>query len=395
MTAATLKNKSAVGMTVHAARMVPQAPDAWTTYTLGEKIATGGFADLHQVIGHPALIAKIYNDKMKDRLQKKPRIIKQLWGLARDSGELQQALPFATWPRSMLFSQARPIGAAQTADTLLGYTMHRIVGTTSLHDLVVNPDRRLRLTAGDTAFIAKRIADQLAQLHRHDRHFVFGDFSPANIHIGEQFDSVTFIDTDGYQYDFKEKDEAFDLEMITPGFRSPGVTEAIRDTGRVTTAHDDYVLAIHIFTVLMLAHGVPRHPLKSGNIEPDVLIAKRAFPYDDPQTYPLPQSCLTAYRSFPEGLRKAFTRTFTTPNGVTAEDWGLLLHDHRRFLRRRKTRYRRAHRASQSNATRATTLAAGAAANTPRRSAGQTCQSRLGPCATPSRLIASTGFACP
>lgn len=333
---ATTRNATANTL-LHGVRIEPDASESWVTYSLGKRLGKGGMANVHEIFPetNPRLLAKLFNDDMRNRIKGDPKIAMRLAALVRHRAEIAESLNFATWPRRILFSKASPNGPAEIAATIVGFTMTRLTNTISLHELMMNEKRRLRLTRDHTAVIAIMMADQIARMHKHPWGFVFGDLSPNNIHVDVDFKAVTFIDTDSFQFSFDANKYSFTMGGITPGYSSPGINAQLKATGRATKAHDDYVLAILLFQLFMMEQGVPRHPLQTLKTPIQQLIEKRIFPYLDPAAYPLPQICIDAYAAFPQCFKDAFVRSFTTPHTVTSEEWTRILSEHRRSLRPR------------------------------------------------------------
>lgn len=316
-------------------RIEPDGQETWGRYDLGTLIAKGGMGAVHEIYPQfkPPIVAKLFGDKMLARVKGDTKIAMRLAALVRNRSTIAKDLGFATWPRRMLFSKERPTSKKEITDTIIGFTMTKLERTSSLQELMMDDHRRLRLTAEHTAFIAITLADQINRLHKHGWGFIFGDLSPNNVHVASDFSSVTFIDADSFQFEYEASKYSFTLEALTKGYKSPGADEQLMRAGRLTRAHDDFVLAILIFQLLMMNQKVPRHPFQSLQEPLDMMISKRAFPFDEPQKHPVPEICLHAYRTFPEQIRNAFSRTFTTPSTVSAEEWTLLLSNCRRFLR--------------------------------------------------------------
>lgn len=331
-----LTKPATIGTTqIWGARIEPDGSDTWDRYELGPFIAGGGMGVVHELLPRfkQPIVAKLFNDAMIARIKGDPKIAMRLAALVRHRAIIAESLSFATWPRRILFNKHKPRDTTDIADSIIGFTMLKLDRTFSLHELEMAEDRRLRMTPSDTAHIAITIADQLSRMHAHPWGFVFGDLSPNNIHVTPDFKKVFFIDTDSFQFNFEAAKYTFTLGGITEGYTSPGAEQQLKATGRVSATHDDFVLAIHIFMLLMMDRRVPRHPFQSLQTPLNALIERRAFPFDNPQSYPVPAVCLDAYRSFPPSLRQAFTRTFTTPTPVTAREWTKLLSDYRRSLR--------------------------------------------------------------
>ncbi len=309
----------------------------WTVYQIGKSLNKGGFGSVHEVtppMKHP-LVAKIYTEPMRERIKNNPKIAMRLVALAQHRIAITKDLPFAVWPRRVLFAKRNLNGASDIAANILGFSMLQLIGTTSLYDLMMNEDNRLRIRPVDLAHIAITIADQLARMHRHPWGFVFGDLSPNNIHISKDYKTVHFIDTDSFQFDFQTGKYAFPMENLTRLYKSPGAEDAIRKKQRITAVHDDFVLAVLVFQLLMTMNAIPRHPFECQDKNPDALMESRIFPFENPAQYPVPSTCLAVYNGWPADIRAAFRRTFTQPNPVTAEEWTQILIAHyRRGLHR-------------------------------------------------------------
>lgn len=313
------------------ARLLPKSDD-YFQYTLSDAMGSaGGSGAVFQVLPRtsPPLVAKLYNDTILKRIRTDRKFAQRIIALALHRDELARSLPFATWPRRLIFTQKNPADAQQA---LLGFTMERLVGTTSLFDFMTQANARLKVKPDTTAFVAITLADQVARLHRHPWTFVFGDMSPNNIHITADHAHVRFIDTDSFQFDYNNGKYAFALSGLTAGYKSPGAQAALQSNGRLTPHHDDFVLAILIFTMVMADHGMPIHPFQSGDTPEDTRIEQRQFPFANPQAFQIPPPVRAAYQTLPQPLQDAFVRTFTEPVPIPAADWVTILSNYRRCL---------------------------------------------------------------
>lgn len=308
--------------------------DDWFQYTVGDRVGgVGGAGVVHRLAPdtEPPLVGKFYNDAILSHIRGDEKYFLRVILPALNRNLLMDDLPFATWPRRVLFDMHDPDGR-KIRDHLIGFTMPLLIGTTSLHDLIHRDQARLRLTAHGTVHIATTIASQLAQMHRHAWGFVFGDMSPTNIHISHDHAKVHFIDVDSFQFDYDGGAYSFFLSGLTPTFTSPGARAAIDAKSRVTAAHDDFVLAILIFMMLMADKGYPVHPFSSLDSDEDELIEARQFPFDNPAKHPVSDAELKGYRELPDDIREAFSKTFTRTPPVTASEWTVLLTNLRRSL---------------------------------------------------------------
>ncbi len=281
MPALAAKLPSTEGASVFGVSLNDPKNEDWTVYQVGKSLNAGGFGSVHlltPLMKHP-LVAKIYTEAMRERIKRDPKIAMRLVALAQHRLAITEALPFAVWPRRVLFAKKKPDGANDIAANILGFTMLQLMGTTSLFELMTNPEKRLRIQPVDIAHIAISIADQLARLHRHPWKFVFGDLSPNNIHVTNDYKAVHFIDTDSFQFDFQTGKYAFPPENLTRFYKSPGAEDAIRKKQRITAVHDDFVLAVLIFQLLMTMDNVPRHPFQCLDKGVDAMIEGRIFPF--------------------------------------------------------------------------------------------------------------------
>lgn len=308
-------------------------PDDYFQYTLGDSIGNPGGAGRAFKIHprtDPPLVGKVYNPQLINRIKTDNKFSQRIVIMALHRDELHTSLPFATWPRRLLVTSKNP---QRLQDHLVGFSMEMLTGTVSLWELISQEQNRLRITRQDTLYIATTIADQVARMHRHPWGFVFGDISPRNIHVTLDLAKVRFIDTDSFQFDYNQGKYSFFLSGLTPGYSSPGSRTILTAQGRLTATHDDFVLATLIFMMLMADHQYfDTHPFRSGDHNEDDLIDSRQFPYDAPQSYPVPGPMLEAYQSFAPDIRAAFTRSFTQPTPVTAKEWTDILIKQRRLL---------------------------------------------------------------
>jgi len=326
-----------VGDTIWGARLYPgDEPDHWFAYTLSNSVGReGGSAAVHALLPadtDPPLVAKIFNEEVRDRIRGDDAYANRILFPALCRDELMERLPFAVWPRRALFDIKAP-DPKRRREHLIGFTMERLLGTIPLEDLMSPGPQRFKLTPENTLVICGTLADQIAMLHRHPWGFVFGDMSPANIHITRDFKDILFIDTDSFQFTVGKGRHNFELYGLTPHFSSPGARALIKAHRPVTAAHDDFLLAILIFKMMMIETGIPAHPFTCAEGDEDDLIDRRFFPYESnpPRA---PRAALDAYRTLPEIFREAFRTTFQGQTPVIAQDWARLIASHRRSLRR-------------------------------------------------------------
>jgi DNA-binding helix-hairpin-helix protein with protein kinase domain len=308
------------------------SPDHTTTYTIKEPLGDpGGTGQVFRLLPrtNPPLLGKIFLPDFTQKVRQDRSIAQRLVALALHREQLGGALPFGTWPRRLLVNSA---SFQDLQQVLIGFTMEELKGTTSLNHLISTEHARARLKQSDTMHIAITLADQLARLHAHDWKFVFCDLTPNNIHISSDFKLVHFIDTDSCQFIFNNGTFNFASRLLTPKFSSPGARERLANNQLLTPENDNFQLALNLFMFLMADGGLNGvHPFSSGSHDEDTLISQRAFPYENPVAYPVPPIALQVYRQWPEPLRQAFAKTFTSAP-VPAAEWVTVLRNYRRGL---------------------------------------------------------------
>lgn len=312
-------------------------PDHWFEYTVSDPVGTeGGAAQVHRLEPFdldPPLVAKLFKQDIRERIQKYPEYANRVLIPTLYWDNLYRDLGFAMWPRRALFDVKEPPSKVR-GDHLVGFTMAMLKHTISLQDLIFSRRHMVQRLVPDRKtvyFLCSRIADQVAQMHRHPWGFVFGDMSPHNIHVSDDFTRVTFIDTDSFQFTAGKGRYPFRLYGITPSYTSPGAYRIIDDNKMVTPAHDDFVLAILIFLMLSSELGNVCHPFNSPEGSEDELIERKYFPFE---TSPpnVADDNLETYRSMPAPIREAFKKTFTGATPVTAAEWADLIETQRRSL---------------------------------------------------------------
>ncbi|WP_414463316.1 hypothetical protein [Hyphomicrobium sp. DY-1] len=317
------------GATVWGARLHETEDDDWFEYKVVAPVGNAGGAGAVFTLSpdtEPPLVGKFYNPEVRAGMASDREAALRIIMPALHRDGLNQTLDFASWPRRILFDLKEP-PAADLHKHVIGFTMEMLVGTKSLNTLLGKDIDRKNLTRERTIHIAITLADQLAKMHRHPWGFIFGDMSPMNIHITKDFSKVLFIDTDSFQFD----NGAFDCKLsgLTPDYSSPGGRAAVTANRQMTATHDDFVLAILIYQLLMRDLGFECHPFTLDGEDPDDVIDRRHFPMDAGDTNNFMKD---AYAQLPDDIREAFTHSFTKDTPVTALQWIPLLTNYRRSL---------------------------------------------------------------
>lgn len=325
------------GQSCWAVRLSPEEDEDWTPYTLGETVGNkGGTAQVYRITAKtaPPLLAKIYHsDSLLERIAKDPAYAQRLMHLGEARSSLARELPFCAWPRRIVFRKRQP-QESEIAGSIIGLTLPELSTHRSLLEIVNDGTARTGMTHGRGIHLAISLADQLHRLHTHPWQFVIGDLSPNNILVDYSFSSIHFIDMDAVGFAPVGYDVVFDTPGSTPCYRSP---EYFNGNGqaRLSAAHDDFVLAVVLFQLLMAMSGVSgAHPFLDADACEDEKIRRCSFPYVEALRGQLvADTPANAYAGWHADLRAAFEGVFTGRTRMTAKEWVDLLSRFRRSLR--------------------------------------------------------------
>ena len=252
--------------------------EAGVEFTLGAKIAGGAQGTVHRVAGHPEYAIKLLN---------RPEDLEKIAAVRR--------LPLDG------LSVAAPITLIRQGGH--GYLMRLASDMTPIRKPYLPSEFGSRetnaawylSTGGLTRrlAIAANMADSIAALH--ERGLAYVDLNPNNVMVSDDFarNETWLIDTDNLT---SRADPKWDI-LGFPGYAAP---ERVTRYSPPSTLADTYILAVHVFRLLVM-----RHPLEG--IAADALDGETArslwdrgeLPYvGDPND----ESNHIAPRSFPAGI---------------------------------------------------------------------------------------------
>jgi len=307
-----------------------QSPhDLWTEYETDTPLAnaTGGEGGIFTLKPHTGekRVAKLYNSASKALLSQEA--FTSLAILTSKYADLshKDVLPFVAWPIEVLFTVKHPTNI-QHLQTLAGITMRHISGHGVLEKLTTNGNGRFGIGTEKAVRIAAVIANYLHRMHRLG--IIFCDFNPKNILVSNDHSNVTFVDADAFQHSIVKN--VFTKPHYFPGYASPNHIEA--KPGARHPADDNFVLAIHIFQ-LLLDGG---HPFDTGpaynpsgdpfaTITPHDNIKARRWPYTNISLYQPPGETPKHYAKLHPELRSMFERAFVRFDPPTAAEWESVL----------------------------------------------------------------------
>ena len=225
-------------------------------FELGDAIASGGEGSIHNVVGHPEWVAKIYTviNKSSDAENLELKVaymVSHKPEIGANLPDLEH--PYWTWPLEPLFSN----------DTFVGYIMPKLSGNKG--------EEFLQLTAGfdwKTRLVACRNLTALIQA-THEAGYIVGDLNPRNLFFSVSKTSSrdmlnaalsSLTDTDSFQVGGVNQGEVlFACKVQNPEYSAPELIESL--VRQRTVEQDYFTLAIVLFQILSL--GV--HPF-SGTV---------------------------------------------------------------------------------------------------------------------------------
>ena len=314
--------------------------ESWAEYRLGRILSnSSGFADVYLIDANttPPLVAKIYRQDgdIQQQLRTDEFFALRLYALGRHAARLATALPFAAFPRRLIFPRRSPSSTDQATE-LLGFTMAEMTQTISLLTFLTSETIRQQVSLDRSLAIAERLAHYLHRLHTDPMRFAIGDLSPNNILISKAFDDARYIDLDGAAFTYPGTPARFFPSPLpkaaTTGYESPYFFQD--DYVGPTPEHDTFVLAIFIFQLIMAALGetTPPHPFEFGDHTVSFNIKNRLYPYRLGNQHLLRPAVVATYTMMPDMMRHAFDGYFTGQLPMTADAWASLIARYRRSL---------------------------------------------------------------
>jgi DNA-binding helix-hairpin-helix protein with protein kinase domain len=282
--------------------------------TLGSLLAKGGEGAVHHIVEAPDLVAKIYlRGKASDRREKVEAMV---------SARLHTSTSFVAFPLDTLKSER---------GEFLGFTMKRVNGFKSVHDLYGPASRKSEFPTADANFLVRaaiNLARAIASVHATG--CVIGDINHSGVLVSERA-LVTLIDSDSFQ--FRSQSKLHRCLVGVPEYTPPELQGALLDKTDRMPNHDNFGLAVLLFQLLFLG----RHPfagryLGKGEMDIRKAIGEGRFAYSERRTETMmePPPYVPALEDYGNELARAFETAFRLPtkhiNGrPLASEWVTLL----------------------------------------------------------------------
>lgn len=283
-----------------------------------QPFAQGGEGTVHDVVGHPNLVAKLYHPAGRTA-QREAKLKAMLASPPGDAAHSQIA-----WPREILYS---------TGGKFLGFMMPRVRNFSKI-DSLYSHDSRDRYNWSWYIQVAQNLCAAVNSVHKSGH--VIGDLNPANICVDPTTSLVTLVDTDSYSV--RAGDSVYPCTVCREEYIPPEILRILDsgsdlkkvNTTTFTVYTDLFALGLHIFALLMNGCHPYSCSAKSEALEQryNLLSNVRSgyFPFDGKVNGVTVPRYAPPISILPPLLRQVCVRTFADgsrypKNRVSAAEW--------------------------------------------------------------------------
>lgn len=280
---------------------------------------SGGEGTVHDIVGMPDKIAKIYHDHKLTNAELTEKLGVMIANPPHDPMKAHGHMSLA-WPESRLFENGR----------FAGYLMPKVTQAQEIlefYNPIIRSKKHPGVTWKNLHAIARNLAAALAAIHTRD--YVVGDLNEGNILVNDQ-SLVTLIDTDSFQVRDPLTGRLFRCQVGKGEFTPAELQRVNLDKADRFAYHDLFGLGVLIFQVLMEGFhpftGVDKaQAAQSGSTVFQRNIGQGHFPYDPAGAF-VPPPAAPAFDNLDPDLRALFLRCFvdghrTPADRPTAQEW--------------------------------------------------------------------------
>lgn len=297
--------------------------------TLGAVLARAGEGTIHEVVGRPGVVAKIFHPDLKDLPAKRAKVA-AMAASTPDGSVQSDGFVVLTWPLQTVEGDGTTGYLMSRIDTSNAVEIHSVSNPTDrMNPLPSAPQWTPHVTWQHLVSVAANLCLAVETVHKVDA--VIGDFQERNILVNDTT-RVTLVDCDSMQFTNKAGHQ-FLCGVGRPEFTAPELAGFDLAATARQKPSDLFALAVHIHLLLMGGN----HPFQRGQWtgpgdQPDALtLAKTGQWAGGPgstfHSHPLAPSI-----SFlPDQIQTLFVRAFThgahAPDiRPTAAEWRQALH---------------------------------------------------------------------
>ena len=286
--------------------------DKGQTITTGPQLGAGGEGAVFDVVGQPAMVAKIYHAHRLDAA-----LAAKVTAMVADPPDDETRAKFnhvsIAWPEAVLYN----------GNTFMGYIMPKIPKSDDLYDLL-QPQQRAqqhpKLNHRHLYRSARNFALAMAAIHR--KGYVIGDVNFKNALFNDQA-LITVVDCDSMQVT-DAKNVVHRCLVGIPEYTSPELQGQDFTKVNRSANNDAFGLAVLTFQLLMQGfHPFAGRPLSGTTTGEQVhvhCIKQNIFPYvTNPQF--APPIAAPPIGALPVALQNLFKQAFLNTNRPTPQEW--------------------------------------------------------------------------
>jgi len=275
---------------------------------LGRELGKGAAGRIHEVVGRPDLVAKVYIDPAQARIHydRIDAMLRNPPGIGQPHQEGGRSYPQLAWPTDHLLSMR---------DEPLGFAMPMLPLKHAV-DLEAILTRRSREREGlpqeliVRLFVARNLAAVVRELHKAG-HFII-DMKPKNMSVYRLSNPglIALLDADGFCI-YGGPSERYPAQMFTSEYIAPELLAGNRKASEAREEQDRWALAAIIFRLLNEnIHPYSGTFLGSENPTIDDNVRSGRYAYGRVPNRELRPNPLSMHELFDDDTRELFDRAF-------------------------------------------------------------------------------------
>lgn len=286
---------------------------------VGAVIARAGEGTIYEVVGDPAVVAKVFHPELRDLAVKLAKV-EAMVDTPPEGAVQSDGFVVLTWPIDLLSDGTGAVGYLMPRiDTSDAVEIHTVSNPSNRANPLPNAPRWTpNVTWSHLANVAANLCLAVDIVHRVDA--VIGDFQERNILVNDTT-RVTLVDCDSMQFT-DQAGRQYPCGVARPEFTAPELAGTDLATTVRSKPSDLFALAVHIHLLLMAGnHPFLRGEWTGAGEQPDALTlaasgqwaggpgsALRTHPLAPPVTFLPPEVQQLFVRAFTDGAREPGAR---------------------------------------------------------------------------------------
>ncbi|CAM3655320.1 hypothetical protein H7J08_08630 [Mycobacterium frederiksbergense] len=277
---------------------------------VGATLASAGEGTIHEVVGDPGVVAKVFHPSLKDLATKLAKV-EAMVATPPEGAVQSDGFVVLTWPVDLLSDGTGPVGYLMPRiDTSDAVEIHTVSNPSNRANPLPNAPRWTpNVTWAHLVNVAANLCLAVDIVHRVDA--VIGDFQERNILVNDTT-RVTLVDCDSMQYTGQDG-RLYPCGVARPEFTAPELAGADLAVTVRSKPSDLFALAVHIHLLLMAGnHPFLRGEWTGAGDPPDALTLAASGQWAGGPGSALRTYSLAPPISFlPKDIQRLFVRAFT------------------------------------------------------------------------------------